>query len=134
NASSTRKGARESHRATANAHAAHDAAVGMSEVVRALGMRRAMVARQLETRTQALEGGVEAQLTGSRYTALVKFSRMALQSLALGAAAWLAVSGQISVGAIIAGSVLLSRALQPIEQTVGVWPTIVQARQALGVL
>ncbi|WP_433951430.1 type I secretion system permease/ATPase [Brevundimonas bullata] len=134
NASSTRKGARESHRAAANAHAAHDAAVGMSEVVRALGMRRAMVARQLETRTQALEGGVEAQLTGSRYTALVKFSRMALQSLALGAAAWLAVSGQISVGAIIAGSVLLSRALQPIEQTVGVWPTIVQARQALGVL
>ncbi|MFK0298799.1 type I secretion system permease/ATPase [Brevundimonas sp. NPDC090276] len=134
NANSTRKGAQESHRATANAHAAHDAAVGMSEVVRALGMRRAMVSRQLETRTQALEGGVDAQLTGSRYNALVKFTRMALQSLALGAAAWLAVSGQISVGAIIAGSVLLSRALQPIEQTVGVWPTIVQARQAVGVL
>lgn len=134
NERSTRRSARESHRATAQAHAAHDAAVGRSEVIRALGMRRAMVSRQLEARSQALAQGVDAQLSGSRYSALVKFTRMALQSLALGAAAWLAVRGEISVGAIIAGSVLLSRALQPIEQTVGVWPTISQARQAVGTL
>ena len=134
NERATRRSAREGHRATAQAHSAHDAAVGMSEVVRALGMRRAMVARQLDARSQALAEGVDSQLCASRYNALVKFSRMALQSLALGAAAWLAVKGEISVGAIIAGSVLLSRALQPIEQTVGVWPTIVQARQAVGTL
>ncbi len=134
NERSTRRSAAKSHRATAHAHSAHDAAVGMSEVIRALGMRRAMVSRQLEARSQALAQGVDAQLSGSRYTALVKFSRMALQSLALGTAAWLAVRGEISVGAIIAGSVLLSRALQPIEQTVGVWPSIAQARQAVGTL
>jgi ATP-binding cassette subfamily C protein len=59
---------------------------------------------------------------------------MFLQSLALGAAAWLAVDGQISSGAIIAASVLLSRALQPIEQLVGTWPQIMQARQSLATL
>ncbi len=44
------------------------------------------------------------------------------------------INGQISVGAIIAASVLLSRALQPVEQLVGLWPNIVQSRQALKTL
>ena len=57
-----------------------------------------------------------------------------MQSFALGVGAWLAINGQISVGAIIAASVLLSRALQPIEQLVGLWPTIVQSRQAVRTL
>ncbi|AYG96395.1 type I secretion system permease/ATPase [Brevundimonas naejangsanensis] len=134
NERSTRQGSADSRQASALSHAAHDTAVSMSEVIRALGMRRAVVSRQLEARSHALAGGLDAQMQGSRYTALVKFTRMALQSMALGLAAWLAVKGQISVGAIIAGSVLLSRALQPIEQTVGAWPSIAQARQALGTL
>lgn len=134
NERNTRRGAAESSRANAQAYAAHDASLTMSDVVRALGMRRAMVARQLEDRHEGLAVGTRTQLSGSRYTALVKFTRMALQSLSLGVAALLAVRGEISVGAIIAGSVLLSRALQPIEQVVGVWPTIGQARQAVGTL
>jgi ABC-type protease/lipase transport system fused ATPase/permease subunit len=46
----------------------------------------------------------------------------------------LAVSGEISVGAIIGASVLLSRALQPIEQLVGHWQMILQARGAVKLL
>lgn len=134
NERNTRKGAAESSRANVLAYAAHDASLTMSDVVRALGMRRAMVTRQLEDRHEGLASGARTQLSGSRYTAMVKFTRMALQSLSLGVAALLAVRGEISVGAIIAGSVLLSRALQPIEQVVGVWPTVSQARQAVGTL
>lgn len=134
NERSTRQASTDSRQAAAHSHASHDTAVSMSEVIRALGMRRAIVSRQLEARSHALASGLDAQMQCSRYTALVKFTRMALQSMALGLAAWLAVKGQISVGAIIAGSVLLSRALQPIEQTVGAWPSIAQARQALGTL
>jgi ABC-type protease/lipase transport system fused ATPase/permease subunit len=52
----------------------------------------------------------------------------------LGAGAYLAVSGEISVGAIIGASVLLSRALQPIEQLVGHWQMILQARGAVKLL
>src|SRR3546814_4607803 len=57
---------------------------------------------------------------------------MFMQSLALGAGAYLAIQAEISVGAIIAASVLLARALQPIEQMVQAWPAVGQARQAKG--
>ena len=129
-----RSGAIRGLKASATAYAAQDATLARAEVVRALGMRRAVVARQLDDRTEGIEAGAKAQFTAGRYNALVKFFRMFFQSLALGVAAWLAVKGQISVGAIIAGSVLLSRGLQPIEQLVNVYPTIVQARQAMETL
>lgn len=134
NERSNRAGAVRGLKASAAAYAAQDATLARSEVVRALGMRRAVVARHLEDRTEGLAASADAQLTAGRYSALVKFARMFLQSLALGVAAWLAVKGQISVGAIIAGSVLLSRGLQPIEQLVNVFPTIIHARQAMDTL
>jgi ABC-type protease/lipase transport system fused ATPase/permease subunit len=111
-----REGSKTGHRANATAYAAQEVIVSKSEIVRALGMRRALVARLQKARSEGLNATTETQLSATRFSALVKFVRMFLQSLALGAAAWLAVKGQISSGAIIAASVLLSRALQPIEQ------------------
>jgi PrtD family type I secretion system ABC transporter len=134
NARHSRRSTAQGLKSTAAAYAAQDATLARSEVVRALGMRRALVKRQLDDRKEGLAAGAESQTTTIEYTALVKFVRMVLQSLSLGVAAWLAVKGEISVGAIIAGSVLLSRALQPIEQLVGVWPTIAQARHAIDTL
>jgi ATP-binding cassette subfamily C protein len=124
----------EAHQANALAYEAHDATLRKAEIVRALGMRRALVSRHIRQRQAGLEATADVQLSGSRYNALVKFVRMFMQSFALGTGAWLAINGQISVGAIIAASVLLSRALQPIEQLVGLWPSIVQSRQALQTL
>jgi ATP-binding cassette subfamily C protein len=126
----SRKNSRASHRANAAAHAAQEAMAAKGELIRALGMRRAMVARQQVARDEGLAATVITQLSTTRYTALVKFVRMFLQSAALGAGAWLAIEGQISVGTIIAASVLLSRALQPIEQLMGSWPTVNLARNA----
>lgn len=134
NERSSRQAAIEGQRANALAYAGQDVALAKAETVRALGMRRALVERQIEGRRAGLTAGAQAQFSAGKYTALVKFVRMFLQSLALGAAAWLALKGQISVGAIIAGSVLLSRGLQPIEQLVGVWPTIVHARESVKTL
>ncbi len=115
--------------AAANAaYAAQEALASQGEVVQALGMRRAIIARQLEGRGAATQAQVEAQLAGGRYSGAIKFVRLALQSAALGTAALLVVRGQMSPGAIIASSVLLSRAVMPIEQLVGAWPTLVQAR------
>jgi PrtD family type I secretion system ABC transporter len=125
-----RQGNRESHKALSIANAAHDALTNQAEIIRALGMRRALTSRHNEERTAALLTGAQTQLKASRYSAMVKFVRMFLQSLALGAGAWLAVNGMISSGSIIAASVLLSRALQPIEQLVGAWPSLTVARQA----
>ncbi len=130
----TKTKATAAHKANAIAYAFQEAVGRRSEAVRALGMRGALVAKQLEGRREGLAATVGYQFAGSRYNAWVKFARMFLQSLALGAGALLAVNGQISVGSIIAASVLLSRALQPIEQLVGQWPVIMQARQAIEML
>lgn len=130
NERATRRGAAEGHKAMAAAYAGQEAMFGKAEIVRALGMRRALVRQQIKDRRIGLEAGARTQIAASRYTGMVKFARMFMQSLALGVGAWLAINAEISVGAIIAASVLLARALQPIEQMVSAWPMIGQARQA----
>lgn len=127
----TRKKSNDAHSATAAAYASQQLTIAEAETIRALGMRRAMAARQIEQRRTGLEATSKLQFLGARYSAFSKFVRMFMQSLALGVGAWLAVEGQISVGAIIAASILLSRALQPVEQLVGNWPQISQARVAM---
>ncbi len=131
NERSMREGNRASNKALAQAHAASEALSVQAENIRALGMREALTARHSSERSNAIVEAVRTQLAGSRYTSLVKFVRMFLQSLALGAGALLAVEGKISAGSIIAASVLLSRALQPIEQFVTALPALSAARNAL---
>ncbi|KQY28951.1 ABC transporter ATP-binding protein [Caulobacter sp. Root487D2Y] len=131
NERATRTRAREAFLAQAQAYASQEAAAANGEVVRALGMRGALRERQLADRRAGLDLSAKAQFTGGGYSAATKFTRMFLQSAALGLGAWLAVDKQISAGAIIAASVLMSRALQPIEQLVGSWGVVGQARGAL---
>lgn len=110
------------------AYAAQESIAAQAEVVRALGMRKASIANQIEQRRGAVALQADAQLQGGRYSGAIKFVRLALQSAALGLAAFLVVKGQISPGSIIASSVLLSRAVAPVELLVGAWPGLVQAR------
>ena len=110
------------------AYSAQESVASQAEVVRALGMRQSSIARQVEQRRQATAAQADAQLAGGHYSGAIKFLRLVLQSGALGLAAFLAVKGDISPGSIIASSVLLSRAVAPIELLVGVWPSLVQAK------
>jgi ATP-binding cassette subfamily C protein len=121
----------EARAANSRAYASQEATFRRAEVVRAMGMRTAMIRRHLADRGDGLDATTAAQASDNRYNAIVKFTRMFMQSLALGVGGWLAVAGQISMGAIIAASVLLSRGLQPVEQLVRLWPAIVQGRQAM---
>jgi ABC-type protease/lipase transport system fused ATPase/permease subunit len=57
---------------------------------------------------------------------------MTLQILILGAGGYLAITNQISPGAIIAASIMMGRALQPVDQVVGQWKQFVGARAAYG--
>ncbi len=116
------------NRSTTGAYALQEGLISQAEVVRALGMRRASISIQVVGRRTAIDQQVNAQFTGGRYSGAIKFFRLALQSAALGLAAWLVVKGEMSPGSIIASSVLLSRAVSPIEQLVGAWPGLVQAR------
>ena len=117
--------------AMATSHTAAQAVSSNAAAVRALGMTGALVNRQLAQRRFGLSGLSEAQFVGGRYSALTRFLRMFLQSAALGLGALLAIEGEVSSGAIIASSILLSRALQPIEQLTGGWSSLLSARAAL---
>jgi ATP-binding cassette subfamily C exporter for protease/lipase len=78
---------------------------------------------------------IHLQQRASQYnchiTSLTRFIRMALQSLILGLGGWLAISGQLTPGMMIAGSILLGRALAPIEQLIAAWKQWSSVQQAL---
>jgi ATP-binding cassette subfamily C protein len=117
--------------AMASSQAAAQTVALNNDTVRALGMVGTMVNRQLQQRAYGLSRMADAQFTGGRYSALSRFLRLFVQSAALGLGALLAIAGYISAGAIIAASILLSRALQPVESVISGWPMISGAHAAL---
>ncbi|MFZ2029243.1 MAG: type I secretion system permease/ATPase [Vitreimonas sp.] len=104
------------------------------EMARAMGMRRALVTRQLRARETMSDAMRRQARSGAVYTSSTKFFRLLLQSSALGLGVLLALEQQISAGAIIAASILAARAFSPIELIVGAWAQFEQGRQAYGVL
>lgn len=108
--------------------------VNRADIVRALGMRDELVAKQMQDRYQGLEDNFKASLDGSGYATASKFFRMLLQSIALGCGAWLAIQHQVSAGAIFAASLLMSRALQPLEQIIGSWRGLVKGHNSFKAL
>ncbi len=117
----------EANRAAGQAYASLEFTVASTDVVRALGLRRALVAGHLHDRERMMSLQTDASLDSSRLTAFSKFVRLALQSLALGLAALLAIDAKVSPGAVFAASFIVGRALAPVDQLVGGWKMIVQA-------
>lgn len=111
-------------------YAAQQTDRGASEAMNALGMRQPMIDRQLAARQDFVATQTETLWTQSAYGSASKVWRLLLQSIVLGVGAWLAIDRQISPGALIAGSILAARALAPIEQAIGGWRQIEQARIA----
>lgn len=130
NERAVRSGLAEVRNATFRAQQEQNAAIDGAEVLRALGMRGNLVARSLRQRDAMLGTQAGTGFLNGDYVAATKFLRLALQSLALGLGAWLAVDRQISPGAIFASSFLIARALSPVEQVIGNWKTVADARKA----
>ena len=103
-----------------------------AEVLQALGMTRALLARwralQDETAVLSLSAGRSSTLFG----ALTRCLRQAIQVALLALGAWLVLTQQASAGVMIATTVLLGRALQPVEQLVGSWRMLADGRAAYG--
>lgn len=101
-----------------------------AEVLGALGMGGA-----LRRRWQVLfDGGDRAFSRSGRilsgFSSGIKAFRLFLQSAILGIGAWLVIQGEVSPGAMIASSILMGRAIGPLEQIVGQWRAIVAARES----
>lgn len=100
------------------------------EVVQAQGMRGAVTQRWMLRRSEALSEKISSNDWTGSFTAITKSFRLFLQSAMLAVGAYLVLKGELTAGAMIAGSILLGRALAPIEQTLGQWPLIQRARMA----
>ena len=101
-----------------------------SEVVHALGMIAAIKRRWSENHDKALTFQATASDRAGTIMACSKFVRMALQVLILGVGAYLAVLDEITPGTMIAASILMGRALAPVEMAVGQWRSFVNSRLA----
>ena len=100
-----------------------------SEVIRALGMQQAALARWQKARGAAMVAGVAAADVSGAVNAFTRAFRLFLQSAMLALGAWLTLKGQLSGGAMMASSVLLGRALAPLEGLIGGWPLAQRALQ-----
>ncbi|MDF1802287.1 type I secretion system permease/ATPase [Thalassovita sp.] len=101
--------------------------INEAEMVQAMGMREASFQRWQESRNGALSQSLAASDAGGMYSTLTKTFRLFLQSAMLGLGAYLVLQGELSPGAMIAGSILMGRALAPIEQTISQWPMFQRA-------
>ncbi|MDY6891295.1 MAG: type I secretion system permease/ATPase [Pseudomonadota bacterium] len=99
-----------------------------AEVVESMGMLGRIRERWQEKNRKVLAlQGIASDRAGI-LTSVSKTTRLIVQSLVLGLGAYLAVQQEISPGMMIAGSILLGRALAPIDQMIGVWKQFVTAR------
>lgn len=100
------------------------------EAMYSLGMRAALRKRWEMVQGEALDQQTRANDAGASYAAFSRVFRLMIQSAMLATGALLAVKHQISGGSIVASSIIMGRALSPIEQAVGGWPMFLGARKA----
>ena len=103
---------------------------GGAEVMRGLGMRGAAIRRITGMRSRALAATISASDRGGAYSVTSKTLRLFLQSMMLGLGGWLAIRGEVSPGVMIAASILLGRALAPLDLAIAQWPVLQQAIRA----
>lgn len=115
---------RESGRRMAEAEAGRRNA----EVLRAMGLTDAMADRFIRANDRFLEQSERMSDVAGLLGGMTKVVRLALQSAVLGLGAWLVIQQQMSAGAILAASVIMSRALAPIEMAIANWKNFVTAR------
>lgn len=101
-----------------------------AEVIEAMGMLGNLKARWFEKQVRFLALQGEASDKAGAISATTKAFRVAVQSLVLGAGALLVIEGKLTAGGMIAASILLGKALQPVELAIGVWKQLLAARSA----
>ncbi len=112
-------------------YASQDHSAAAADAVRVLGMTEPLARMRAEERVSIVNRQARGQMAGGGYIAATRFLRLALQSTAIGLGGYLAVKGLMSPGGIIAASIMLSRALMPIEQLVQAWRPLITARDSI---
>lgn len=116
--------------AAANNYNFTEMALRNAEVVQAMGMVPGLLDRWSRDRNVALERQSLASDRAAAMQSAIRFLRIAMQSLILGLGAYLVIEHLTTIGSMFAASFLLGRALQPVEQIVASWRSLVSARSA----
>jgi ATP-binding cassette subfamily C protein len=111
-------------------HAHVEAIRRNAEAVRALGMRAFLVERVSRVNNRHIEGKVQINEIAWALGAFAKTFRIVLQSGIYGLGTLLIINGEVSAGAMIAGSIMMSRALAPLDIVIANWRGLVGARQS----
>ncbi|WP_312830569.1 type I secretion system permease/ATPase [Pseudomonas rhodesiae] len=99
-----------------------------AEVIESMGMLDTLINRWAKRQKKVLILQSVASDKGGAMTNVSKTFRMLVQSLILGLGAFLAIEHELNPGLVIAGSVLLGRALAPLDQIIGSWKGFIGAR------
>ncbi len=126
----TRKSIEQLQREAGGTQRFLDQAMNNAEVAQAMGMADALVARwnTLNARVSNLQDPL-AQRTVAMGSA-TRIARQVTQILMTSLGAYLVINGQMTAGVMIASSILLGKALQPVEQIVGSWKIVAEGRLA----
>jgi len=101
-----------------------------AEVIESMGMLPNLMARWYKLHGKFLRLQAEASEKAGKIGAVTKFVQVSLQSLVLGFGALLVLENKITAGMMIAASILVGRALAPVQQVIGVWKSFSSVRSA----
>jgi PrtD family type I secretion system ABC transporter len=113
----------------ANAQKA-DSALRNADVFHAMGMLPGFLATWMQRNGTALDLQLTANDRNAALVGFSKFFRIFVQILILGAGAYLVLQNELTAGGMIAASILLGRALAPVEQGIGSWKGFLAARDS----
>jgi PrtD family type I secretion system ABC transporter len=101
-----------------------------AEAIIGMGMTNRAIARWGEQHDQLLEEQRKHVHASSSLASIARALRQVLQVLMLSIGAWLVIDMQASSGVMIAATILLARALQPVEHLISGWRVMLEARGA----
>jgi PrtD family type I secretion system ABC transporter len=119
------------HEFACEAHQQGDAVARSADLIRAMGMLPQLLERFQSTQRLSLLLQQQANESTGWLGGLVRATRLLVQAAIMGVAAWLIVERQLTPGALIAGSILASRTLAPLEQLLANWCSLIKASQSL---
>ena len=101
-----------------------------AEVIAAMGMLPNLISRWLKLNGRFLQLQAEASRKAGVISSITKFVRISMQSFILGLGALLALHGKVTPGMMIVASILMGRALSPVEQLINAWKSWSSTRSA----
>jgi len=101
-----------------------------AEVIVGMGMTQAALGAWQARQDGLLAARARLGAASTRLAAAARIARQGLQLAMLGTGAWLVIGADASAGIMIAATILLGRALQPLEHLIGGWKALLDARGA----